>query len=899
MRNRTVQSVLARRSMNNGGMVAPPTQASGILRSSPSLIDAVSNDALSDMGGGTLSMAQGGAAVNMQPSYVFNQGGIARYAHGGSHSSPNGMNANNIVAKVLNGTANANEIRAVEQSPFMERSEVARAVRLYKGIEQGGPINLRPGANVESLMKAQPGEIQQRDKARDLKVGNLTAADRKLTAADRNIATQTSDQMTNQRPEFDSNRLRMMGATEADVAKERQLYNEIYSSPESAFKQPAGEMSAGEAAIVQQAEAAADRPVPNFEGDKSGVTGFFPTNDANTQEPSPPTDNSIREVSVQELPPPFDSSGDQGEGPSIESTTEKVNAQNQMLAEVAAKTEALAEATNKNTGTNAVETVINLSNAIGGEAGAVGADGKMVTGEESIIVTDPENGVATPVDQNLIFSAIKSNGANTDEDLTLSLSGDIEKMGTDLVAGKPTDMDLLKKRIEALIPAVEEDPQTQGLLIAMLGASIAGGTSSNAMTNIANGMQKALPGLINFGAKQKAAKRNRELEIGKIVLGEELQRGKEARGLTATIAAETRAEERTIAAENRVVMDFVTGNKKQILKSGRELNAFSSYPMTRADEIQLKKDNPGLVLYPLKAVDAFDLQATSGGLNLKGQKNQAQFYNELFITTEKTIAPFKEYKSVVPLPRMSLRPAGRVILQENLPLAKKLGLIQTDNDKNSPTYGKEIIRLGSIASQGDLKRFTGDYIKIAGTYKTIYDKLSELHDISTKTKNLKDTLSGFGSVTGSIGDMAAAIGRTVPAGKALATYILGDAELSAVATFENKGRLVLAKITPLILGESGKTISDADRIRVARALGYEIDVVNGKEEVGKLLKNILVNPAAITHALSEVSSVIRKSYLDIHSTYQNAMISVGQSIKPFNESTVKRLTFDARKKETT
>ena len=84
MRNRTVQSVLARRSMNNGGMVAPPTQASGILRSSPSLIDAVSNDALSDMGGGTLSMAQGGAAVNMQPSYVFNQGGIARFAGGGA-----------------------------------------------------------------------------------------------------------------------------------------------------------------------------------------------------------------------------------------------------------------------------------------------------------------------------------------------------------------------------------------------------------------------------------------------------------------------------------------------------------------------------------------------------------------------------------------------------------------------------------------------------------------------------------------------------------------------------------------------------------------------------------------------------------------------------------------------
>ena len=84
MRKRTVQSVLARRHMfKNGGMVPPQAQPAGILASSPSLVDAVSNDALSDMGGGTLSMAQGGAAVNMQPSYVFNQGGVAKFAPGG------------------------------------------------------------------------------------------------------------------------------------------------------------------------------------------------------------------------------------------------------------------------------------------------------------------------------------------------------------------------------------------------------------------------------------------------------------------------------------------------------------------------------------------------------------------------------------------------------------------------------------------------------------------------------------------------------------------------------------------------------------------------------------------------------------------------------------------------
>ena len=871
MRNRTVQSVLARRSMNNGGMVAPPTQASGILRSSPSLIDAVSNDALSDMGGGTLSMAQGGAAVNMQPSYVFNQGGIARYAHGGSHSSPNGMDANNVVTKVLNGTANAEEINAIEQSSLMNQPDIARAVRLYKGIEPGGPINLRPGANVESFMKAQPGEIQQRDKARDLKVGNLTPADRK-------IATQTSDQMTNQRPEFDSNRLRMMGATEADIAKERQLYNEIYSSPESAFKRPAGEMSAGEAAIVQQAEAAADRSVPNFEGDnqqaflveernKSGVTGFFPTND-------PATDNSLREVSVQELPPPFDSSGDQGEGPSTKSTTEEVNAQTQMLAEIAAETEALAAATNKNTETNAVEAVINLSKNLSTEAGS-DVGGEAASSEESIIVTDPENGVATPVDQNLIFSAINSNGPNTAPAITSSLLEDLKARGTDLVAGKPTDMDSLKKRIEALIPAVEEDPQTQGLLIAMLGASIAGGTSSNAMTNIANGMQKALPGLINFGMKQKAAERNRQTEIGKLVLGEELQ-----------IIREGRADKREIAKEGRQITDWVSGPKVQVI-NGKKIPPFSPQSMTQDEYNLFKKKHPNFPLYRLAPIK-LDLQKTTTGKpTLKEMTQKAKLINQLMTRDNDPGAAFKAFGSEVQLSKLTLNSAGKVMLKDpaNIGIARSLGLtriVKVENPDTGKEEEKEILNLGSVADENDVQKFTGEYQRISGIYRNIYDELGKLYELTNKVQG-KASLVGPGTVFGKIGDMASAF-TGFPGAAQLAAYALGkDGELSPGTAFENKGRLTLAKITPMILGESGKTISDADRIRVAKALGYRIDTVDGVQVIGELTRNIFTSKAQIQNALNEVSFVIRNSYLNIHKIYQQEMIGVGREIEAFDK----------------
>ena len=66
---KTIKSVLANRKMFRGGGLVPSgnpmqnmNQASGILSSSDSLIDAVANDALSSQGGPTLSMNQGGVA---------------------------------------------------------------------------------------------------------------------------------------------------------------------------------------------------------------------------------------------------------------------------------------------------------------------------------------------------------------------------------------------------------------------------------------------------------------------------------------------------------------------------------------------------------------------------------------------------------------------------------------------------------------------------------------------------------------------------------------------------------------------------------------------------------------------------------------------------------------------
>jgi len=809
MRKRTVQSVLARRHMfKNGGMVPPQAQPAGILASSPSLVDAVSNDALSDMGGGTLSMAQGGAAVNMQPSYVFNQGGIAKFNPGG-FADKNAI-ALNAVRKVLNGSANLNDVDIVKKSPFADDEKVINAIKKL------GPIPLSPGLNIGDYINEQPGEqvAQLKVPVDKLKIGNLSKEDMKIPP------------------------------------------------------QEGTYLSEGEKAIIENANNAVFRPVPNgMDASVVPVTqGDLPP--AKLGPPPDGTGASVVPVTQGDLPPAADRPYIAG----IDDLGAEGGSQGFI--------KELAEATNKNTETNAAQAVFDIDD-MGGEGGSVGAD------QETTTVTDFDSGQRKQVNDNLLFSQIKINGKNTDEDITVPLTESIVNDGTNLIKGEPTNMDSLKKRIEALIPAVEEDPQTQGLLIAMLGASIAGGESPNAFKNISDGMQKALPGLINFGMKQKAAKRNRQTEIGKLVLGEELQ-----------IIREGRADKRAIAKEGRKIIDYISGPTVQKLANGKEIPPLSPRSMTRDEYNSLKKRNPDLKMYPQSLIKKLDLQKDIiGKPTLKDMSKRAELLNKFMTRDNNPSKPFAAYKSEVQLPRLTLNAAGKIMLPENLADAKALGMTRTVEVKN-PNTGKmeekEIINLGSVADENDVKRFTGEYQRLAGGYQTIYGELQKLYQLTDKVKGKASLVGPIGNIMSRVGDAAAAFAEDgVPGAALLRDYALGVGQkYSPQTAFEAQGRLTLAKITPMILGESGKTISDADRVRVARALGYQIDKdINGKDVIGALTTNIFTSEASVRKALSEVSNVIRGSYLDIHKIYQQEMISVGREIKPLDEKTTKKLRF--------
>ena len=204
-----------------------------------------------------------------------------------------------------------------------------------------------------------------------------------------------------------------------------------------------------------------------------------------------------------------------------------------------------------------------------------------------------------------------------------------------------------------------------------------------------------------------------------------------------------------------------------------------------------------------------------------------------------------------------------------------------------------------IINPGEAKALFKAYKNVSRDYGKMYDELTALSGIAQQ-----GGLVGTGSIKGQIG--------TALKGLASVSFLEGfginkfanqlmsgfgtDADpdgkyqnLSPQDKFTARGRLLLAKMAPIILGESGKTISDADRILVAESLGFIVNKIPGQDGVtfGGITgfnSNILQNPEAVTNAIQKTGALIRDRYELIHSTYQQEMSRFDMNIpgiKPF------------------
>jgi hypothetical protein len=103
-------------------------------------------------------------------------------------------------------------------------------------------------------------------------------------------------------------------------------------------------------------------------------------------------------------------------------------------------------------------------------------------------------------------------------------------------------------------------------------------------------------------------------------------------------------------------------------------------------------------------------------------------------------------------------------------------------------------------------------------------------------------------------------------------------------------RAMAAQFTPIILGESGRTISDGDRQRVAQILGFAVDQTTGK--IDQYEGTAFTSEAELKSALSEVRSILGSSYSEMDRIYSRYRPEQYSRMQENNQKSSNRLRFD-------
>jgi hypothetical protein len=198
------------------------------------------------------------------------------------------------------------------------------------------------------------------------------------------------------------------------------------------------------------------------------------------------------------------------------------------------------------------------------------------------------------------------------------------------------------------------------------------------------------------------------------------------------------------------------------------------------------------------------------------------------------------------------------------------------NYQTPSTYGMESgLMVQDTISSGNWNVIRNQYVASKKPIASLLAKMEELRNIDTSA------LVGTGAIAGRIGDALKGLGAgSKPGDRGFRAYVsdlgrdlLGGADVSKQSEFEATGRLVLAQITPMILGESGRTISDQDRARVAKALGFNIEEntqggVYSFTIVGRQA-GFFKNPSSITLALEKTASILKDNEIRLDDEFRS------------------------------
>ena len=426
--------------------------------------------------------------------------------------------------------------------------------------------------------------------------------------------------------------------------------------------------------------------------------------------------------------------------------------------------------------------------------------------------------------------------------------------------GTTGDLKDIKDELAAVMPALEEDGVSEGLMAMFLGLSIA-------EKGVAAGGKEALPGLINFYAQRRSEKIKRDQAISSAAITEHFSRKKEDRALEAALLekqVDTEFDVKEYLYRKQVDEEFdtdmytIAGDKVIQFETAegkpRQLKLFAGQHIPVNNEEALALGDLGVKLVKMgtyKPTIGTDYSAESFA-NLASRDPTT--FNKYFDSS-------KNIKIPVPM--------GDPL---EISVSKAKPSLQMSKWAANGVPVHDLIT--DAAAQGLQTRYEGR----RGSAVKLIEDIDGLSDMLKDPETYK-TFTSLGRAQESVGSFFKGLGGPfAEQSEALGRALLGGKDIGSQNLFEAKARLILAQIAPIILGESGRTISNEDRQRVAQALGFNIEQDDsGKWTIiGGISEKFLKNPTEIKHALLETRNVLAKMVQAGDQGYMGFLESVGR-----------------------
>ena len=372
----------------------------------------------------------------------------------------------------------------------------------------------------------------------------------------------------------------------------------------------------------------------------------------------------------------------------------------------------------------------------------------------------------------------------------------------------------IKAEFLKLLPKYEEDPSIAGLNLAMMGFAIAGGESSNALKNVADGMKKTLPNFIK--SKQKKDAFNREADL----------------------------------LASKYTIQRLEGDRKL---DRQKSTYFVTSPFTGPDGVEYKE---GIVRLNDKSFDVLQRAGLTGNLTTQ---------NVLTARINKQAANAKSGLKLTDISKLydgETREIFGVKYRINVPNASGLAAGRKE----------------SFVSENEHDSVTEAYVNSLEKFRALDKGIQDAINIADE-----------GRVSGPEGFFDRVVDSTITATPASVLEKFGIDKskhtLSSANKFTRQHAVLSMQLAPLILGEAGKTISDADRVRVASALGFSVtDSQPGVEgagvQIGGPIQGFFTSEAQIKEALGKIQGVLREKTEEKHREYKGYLRSANIDLAP-------------------